>query len=68
VRTLAREYCARGTVVQYEQYDILSHTSTVGPWLMQAIDWIHDRFAGRAAPENCDSIPVGNPLDPIPLP
>jgi hypothetical protein len=68
VRTLAREYCARGTVVQYQQYDLLSHTSTVGLWLMQAIDWIHDRFAGQPAPNNCSSIPVGNPLDPLPLP
>jgi hypothetical protein len=54
--------------VQYEQYDFLSHISTVGPWLMQAIDWIHDRFAGQPAPNNCSSIPVGNPLDPLPLP
>jgi hypothetical protein len=30
-------------------------------------DWINDRFAGRAAPNNCSSIPVGNALDPIPL-
>ena len=29
----------------------------VGIWLMQAIDWIHDRFAGRPAPNNCASIP-----------
>jgi hypothetical protein len=35
---------------------------------MQAIDWINDRFAGRAAPNNCSSIPAGNALDPIPAP
>ncbi|OBA86431.1 triacylglycerol lipase [Mycobacteriaceae bacterium 1482268.1] len=68
VRTLARDYCARGGVVYYAQYDILSHTSALGPWLMQAIDWINDRFAGRPAPNNCASIPVGNPLDPLPMP
>jgi hypothetical protein len=68
VRTLARDYCARGGVVQYRQYDILSHTSALGPWLMQAIDWINDRFAGRPAPNNCASIPIGNPLDPLPAP
>jgi len=68
VRTLARTYCARGTVVYYDQYELLSHTSAVGFWLMQAIDWINDRFAGRAAPNNCSSIPAGNALDPIPLP
>ncbi len=68
VRTLARSYCARGTVVYYDEYELFSHTSAVGFWLMQAIDWIHDRFAGRPAPNNCSSIPVGNPLDPIPVP
>jgi len=65
VRTLARQYCANGTVVQYNQYDLLSHTSAVGVWLMQAIDWVHDRFAGRPAPNNCGSIKPGNPLGPI---
>ena len=68
VRTLARHYCDRGTVVRYEQYDLLSHISAVGLWLLQAIDWIGDRFAGKAAPNNCSSIAVGNALDPIPLP
>ena len=68
VRTLARDYCARGTTVYYQQYDLLSHTSAVGLWLMQAIDWVHDRFAGQTAPNNCSSIAPGNPLDPLPLP
>ena len=68
VRTLAREYCALGTDVYYDEYGLLSHTSAVGLWLMQAIDWIHDRFAGQPAPNNCSSIAVGNPLDPLPLP
>ncbi len=68
VRTLARDYCAHGTVVYYHQYDLLSHTSAVGVWLMQAIGWIHDRFAGRPAPNNCSSIAPGNPLDPLPDP
>ena len=35
----------------YDQYDLLSHTSAVGVWLMQAIDWINDRFAGRRRAE-----------------
>ncbi|MFY9918627.1 MAG: lipase family protein [Mycobacterium sp.] len=68
VRTLARDYCAGGTVVYYDQYDLLSHTSSVGLWLMKAIDWINDRFAGEPAPNNCSSIAPGNPLDPIPSP
>jgi hypothetical protein len=68
VRTLARTYCANGAVVQYNEYGVLSHISAVGLWLVQAIDWIRDRFAGKPAPNNCDSIPDGNPLDPIPDP
>lgn len=68
VRTLARDYCSRGTIVYYDQYDLLSHTSAVGLWLMKAIDWINDRFAGEPAPNNCSSIAPGNPLDPIPSP
>ncbi len=68
VRTLARTYCENGTAVHYEQYDLLSHTTSIGIWLLNAIAWIRDRFAGRPAPQNCSSIPPGNPLDPIPVP
>ncbi|MBV9091973.1 MAG: triacylglycerol lipase [Mycobacteriaceae bacterium] len=65
VRTLAREYCAKGTTVHYEQYDALSHTTSVGVWLPNSIAWIIDRFAGRPAPQNCSSIAPGNSLAPI---
>ncbi len=67
MRTLARGYCAKGTKVYYEQYDDCSHISSllVGPWLPNSIGWIKERFAGQPAPENCSSIPEGNPLDPI---
>jgi hypothetical protein len=68
VRTLARTYCENGTAVHYEQYDLLSHTTSIGIWLLNAIAWIKDRFAGRPAPQNCSSIPPGNRLDPIPAP
>jgi hypothetical protein len=68
VRTLAREYGERNTSVQYNEYGLLSHTLAVGVWLMQAIDWVHDRFAGKPAPNNYQSIKAGNPLDPLPRP
>jgi hypothetical protein len=68
VRTLARTYCEKGTAVYYEQYAMLSHITSVPFWLVKAIDWIMDRFAGEPAPQNCSSIPPGNSLDPIPLP
>jgi hypothetical protein len=68
VRTLARSYCAKGTTVHYEQYDALSHITSVPIWLLNSIAWIKERFAGLPAPHNCSSILPGNPLDPIPIP
>ena len=68
VRTLARGYCAKATKVHYEQYDALSHIWSVPIWLLDSIAWIKQRFAGLPAPDNCSSIPEGNPLTPIPTP
>jgi len=68
VRTLARDYCAKGTRVYYEQYDTLSHIWSIPVWLPTAIAWIKQRFAGVPAPENCSTIARGNNLDPIPVP
>ncbi len=68
VRTLARGYCAKGTKVHYEQYDALSHITSIGIWLRNAIIWIRQRFTGLPAVQNCLSIAPGNPLDPIPVP
>ncbi len=68
VRTLARGYCAKGTKVHYEQYDALSHITSIGIWLRNAIVWIRQRFTGLPAVQNCLSIAPGNPLEPIPVP
>ena len=68
VRTLARGYCAKGTKVYYEQYEALSHISSLPIWLPNSIAWIKERFAGLPAPQNCSSIRQGNPLEPIPMP
>ncbi len=65
VRTLAREYCARGIKVEYDQYDLLAHIETAVPWLASAMAWLNDRFAGETAPQNCSAIAPGNPLTPI---
>jgi Secretory lipase len=64
VRSLAREYCQRGVSVQYDQYDLLSHTTTAAVWAPQAVTWVDGRFAGTTAPQNCSQIPVGNSLTP----
>jgi Secretory lipase len=68
VRTLARNYCATGTKVLYEKYDVLGDISSLVPWLPRSIAWIRQRFADLPAPQNCSSIAPGNPLEPIPVP
>lgn len=64
VRTLARQYCAQGVPVQHKEWGT-SHFVTMVSWLPWATAWIDDRFAGKAAPQNCSSIAVGNSLAPI---
>lgn len=64
VRTLARQYCGDGTTVKYDQHNLLSHVGTALPWTAATIGWINDRFAGKAAPNNCSSIAKGNSLAP----
>lgn len=64
VRTLARQFCADGTDVQYTQYDLLSHFTAVPVWMPGALVWLNDRFAGKPAPNNCSRIAPGNPLTP----
>lgn len=64
VRTLARQYCAKGVPVQHKEWGS-SHFVTMVSWLPWATTWIDDRFAGKAAPQNCSSIAPGNSLAPI---
>ena len=65
VRTLAREYCAAGVAVDYQQYDKLGHVGAAVPWLAEALPWLTARFAGTPAPQDCNSIAPGNPLTPV---
>ncbi|MGC3944536.1 MAG: lipase family protein [Chryseolinea sp.] len=64
VRSLARQYCAQGVKVQHKEYGT-SHFLSIISWLPAATAWIDDRFAGKAAPENCASIAPGNSLEPL---
>jgi hypothetical protein len=66
VRSLAREFCDRGVVVKYVEYEYLSHIITAAVWVPEAALWLAGRFEGLPAPQNCASIPPGNSLDPIP--
>jgi hypothetical protein len=65
VRTLAREYCARGVTVQYNEHDLLDHLGTAAVWIVDAASWLTARFAGLPAPQDCAFIPPGNSLAPI---
>jgi hypothetical protein len=64
VRSLAREYCARGVTVQYNQYP-LEHFAVGAIWMVDAALWLMNRFAGQPAPQDCASIAPGNPIAPI---
>ena len=65
VRTLARDFCASGTAVDYTQYNALSHISTFPVWAPAALTWLNNRFAGSQAPNDCSQIPPGNSLAPV---
>jgi hypothetical protein len=61
VRTLAQQYCASGIPVQYNELP-LDHIATGLVWESAILPWLTDRFAGKAAPNNCSQIPAGNSL------
>jgi hypothetical protein len=65
VRTLASEYCGRGVAVDYTEYPLFAHIETATPWIAGAMPWLAERFAGKAAPQDCSGIAPGNPLTPI---
>ncbi|WP_084478211.1 lipase family protein [Nocardia jejuensis] len=63
VRALARRYCESGNaLVEYHQYDGLSHIPTLAVWSTGALAWIDARFAGQPAGSSCGAIAPGNPL------
>ncbi|KQY60465.1 hypothetical protein ASD11_13550 [Aeromicrobium sp. Root495] len=64
VRSLARQYCAAGTKVKYEQYP-LSHVGTGAAFFPKSLLWTFDRFAGRAPTSTCGRIAAGNSLAPL---
>jgi hypothetical protein len=66
VRSLARQYCGNGVPVHYTEYQHLGHIEGAGPWLAETAPWLAERFAGLPAPQDCEQIPPGNSLQPIP--
>ena len=67
VRSYAREVCASGDSVDYQQFAGLSHEETEVPWLAGTLPWLTARFAGAAAPQDCSTIAPGNSLAPATL-
>ena len=65
VRTLARDFCASGTAVDYTQYNALSHVTTFPVWAPAALAWLDGRFAGSQAANDCSQIAPGNSLAPV---
>jgi hypothetical protein len=65
VRTLARDFCASGTAVDYTEYDLLSHVTTFPVWAPAALTWLDARFGGGQAPSDCGQIAPGNSLAPV---
>ena len=68
VRTLARQYCAKGVTIKHVEYS-LSHFTSMVQWLPKPMLWVNDRFGGLfgpvAAPNNCSSIQPGNALETV---
>lgn len=67
VRTLARQYCAAGTPIDYAESP-LSHTTTMAQMLPSAQTWIGDRFNATTPSSNCDSIQPGNSIAAVAIP
>jgi hypothetical protein len=67
VRSYAREVCASGDAVDFQQFNGLSHEETEVPWLAETLPWLTARFAGIAASQDCSTIAPGNSLAPVAL-
>ncbi len=64
VRSLVRQYCAKGATITYREYP-LSHVGTVPLWLPEALPWLMARFGTTPAKSNCATVKPGNSLAPM---
>lgn len=62
VRSLVNRYCDAGNVIQYDEYDTISHIPGAALWFPGALQWLTERFADKPAPSNCGRIAPGNSL------
>lgn len=68
VRTLAREYCAQGVHVRYDEYPGAQHVEAGAIFDPQTGPFLQAEFAGTPFPSNCASIKPGDSLAPWRLP
>lgn len=68
VQELAYEYCQRGVAVDFHIYDGDNHDEAAVPFEAQAEQFLQVRYSGLPPTNDCDSIPPGNPLTPLPSP
>jgi hypothetical protein len=67
IRSYAREVCASGDPVDYQEFADFSHEETEVPWIAATLPWLTARFGGLAAPQDCATIAPGNSLSPAKL-
>lgn len=60
VKALADRYCAKGVPVSYTELKGASHTDAGQTFVLSALGYIRDRFAGKPAPSTCPA-PVATP-------
>ena len=68
VRTLAREYCKQGVVVDYREYQHASHITAGAFFDPETGLFLQDRLAGLPFRGNCRSIRPGTDISPEPMP
>lgn len=54
-RRFREHLCRNGAIVQYEEWDRVSHTFIARDSASSAVDWMSHRFAGDPPPNNCGS-------------
>lgn len=55
IRDTVEKACALKPTLEYRSYPGLDHDPVMSESTGFQLDWIKDRFAGKAAPSNCDS-------------
>ena len=61
-RSLARQYCDDGTVVDYRELPLGGHGPGGVAWAAQMVPWVNARFDGVEPTGTCGEVPEGNPL------